>query len=631
MKDRKDIAAFTSGTHNLLSDELIPRDAASESLGWLTTDGRIELMYGRTPQGAAGATGRVIEKHTGYKTDGTAVFFRKIWDGSDGKVQYLDGSTWTNIITGLPNTEITFTNYSSLAGNFVYLGGPEDGLFKIVTANPGSYADVYDSTKNFKGYFFIDRARSIMWGTKDDATGLYGSHIDAQDSDVYTTVASESIGSSGSTNYTGTLAFKSGGSTRTCFGVTFTDGTQTITIDYTGTATSDSDGDGTVNFMTGAYDVTFDATTTGAVTSDYQWEDSNVDGVTDFSKSATRLAGEGFVVRQDKGGDAIQTVIAHDGSYFSFKQNSVYQFTLDPEDTNPTNELIRSDVGVKTPRAAVATSLGIMYMDTGNPSEPRVSLLARNPVGDNFVTSEVFPQFKFENYTYDDVALEAWDAYLVVACRESSDYNNRLLMCNMREKTVDVAPYSARCFCKDEGMLYSGDPLAQTSYEMFTGFDDNGFKVDNFWESKADSYDYAGLKKVKRFRFRGQIAPDQSISVYVSTDNDDYQLVGTILGSGDYVDYNTTQAIGTSFVGEEIIGGGNETSVYPFLMELKIKLGKFRTRKIKVVATGLGYCSLQQITDFDLWQYEDKIPKKYRIKQNVSLDGATTNEDTPSY
>ena len=626
MKDRKDITAFVSGTHNQISDELIPRDAASESLGWLTTDGRIELMYGRTPQGAAGATGRVIEKHTGNKTDGTAVFFRKIWDGTEGKVQYLNGSTWTDIITGLPNSEITFTNYSSLAGNFVYLGGPEDGLFKIVTANPGSYADVYSSTKNFKGYFFIDRARSIMWGTKNDSTGLYGSYIDAQDSDVYTTVASEAITDVAS----GTLAFKAGGATRTCFGVQITDTSsgEVFTDNYDGTLTGDSGSTGTINYMTGAFTITGQS---GAGTADYQWEDSNANGVTDFSKSATRLAGEGFSVRQDKGGDAIQVVIPHDGSYFSFKENSVYKFTLDVDDTNPINELIRSDVGVSTPRAAVATSTGIMYMDTGNPSEPRISLLRRNPVGDNFVTEEIFPQFKFQKYTYDDVALEVWDSYLVVACRESSDFNNRLLMCNAREKTVDVAPYSARCFCKNDGLLYAGDPLATTSYEMFTGFDDNGFKVDNLWESKNDSYSYAGLKKVKRFRFRGQIAPDQSISVYAKTDNDDYQLVGTILGSGDYVDYNTTQSIGTSFIGEEIIGGGNETSVYPFLMELKIKLGKFRVRKIKLVANGYGYCSIQQLTDHDLWQYEDKIPKKYRIKQNVSLDGATVDEDTPGY
>jgi len=628
-KDKQDIQAFVSGTHNNLSDEVIPKDAATDSIGWLTTDGRIELMYGRQAQGAEGSSGKVWAKHTGYKTDGTSVFFRKIWDGTEGKVQYLNGSTWTDVITGLSNTDVTFTNYASLAGNFVYLGSAEDGLFKIVTANPGSYTDVYDSTKNFKGYLFIDRGRSIMWGTKNDTTGLYGSYIDSQDSDVYTTVASEAIGSSGSTNYTGTLAFKSGGSTRTCFGVTFTDGTQTITIDFTGSATSDSDGTGTVNFTSGVYDVTFDATTTGAVTADYQWEDSNANGVTDFSKSASRLAGEGFVVRQDKGGDKIQVVIPHEGSYFSFKENSVYKFTLDVDDTNPTNELIRSDVGVSSLRAAVATSAGIVYMDTGNPSEPQVAILRRNPVGDNFLTEPLFPQFKFEKYTYDDVAVEAWDKFIVIACAEGTDENNRMIMGNVRDNTVDIAPYGVRCFTKDGGFLYGGDPLAQTSYELFTGFDDMSQKINNYWISKNDTFGTSELKRTKKRRFRGSIAPDQVIKVSVSLDNSEFQQVGTILGSGDYVDYQSSTAIGTTYIGQDVVGGGDGAQVYNFLLDIKMRLPKFRKREIKFEATGFGYCAVEQMTDFDVWLYEDKLPKKYRQKQNVSLTGVT-NQDSPT-
>jgi hypothetical protein len=38
---------------------------------------------------------------------------------------------------------------------------------------------------------------------------------------------------------------------------------------------------------------------------------------------------------------------------------------------------------------------------------------------------------------------------------------------------------------------------------------------------------------------------------------------------------------------------------------------------------------MQEIVDFDIWQYEDKLPKQYRLQQNVSRDGATTDLDTP--
>ena len=624
---KKEIKAFVSGTHNLLNDELIPVDAASKSIGWLTKDGKLELMYGRQAQGAEGTSGKSYAEHTAYKTDGTSVRFRKV----STVIQYLDGSTWTDVITGLTESDMTFSNYASLAGNFVYIGSPDDGLFKIVTANPGSYADVYDSAKNFKGYFFINKGRSIMWNTATDKTGLYGSYIDAQDSDVYTAVASEAIGSTGATNYTGTLAFKAGGSTRSCFGVLFTDGTTTLTVDFTGNVTAASAGSGTVNFMTGAYDVTFDATTVGSVTAAYQWEDSNALGVTDFSKSATRAAGQGFVVRQDKGGDAIEVVIPFEGSYFSMKGNSVYQFTLDILDVNPTNDLIRTDVGVDSLRAAVATGSGIVFMNTGNPSDPQLNILKRNPLGDNFDVSPMFPHFRFEDYTYDDVMIINWDKFVVVACKEKTAENNRLLMCDVHENTVDVAPYGIRTATQDNGLLYGGDPLSKTSYELFTGFDDMGVIVPNSWKSAGATHGTTRLKRTKNFVFKGSIAPDQVIQVYAEVEGGGNQLVGIILGSGDYVDYSASYAIGTTFIGQDTMGGGSDVQVYEFLMKLKVRLPKYRKRNLTFVATGLGYCSIQQLTDFDIWRYEDKLPKKYRTKQNVSLDGATTDEDTPTH
>ena len=631
MVRKSQVKAFVSGTHNKFDKEVVPKDAAAESLGWLTKDGHIELSYGRQAIGSDGSAGKVWAQHFGYKTDGSSVHFRKIWDGTEGKVQYFNGTTWTDTITGLANADMTFTNYASLAGNFVYATSPEDGLFKIVTANPGSYTDVYDSTKNFKGYSFINEGRMVMWGTKNDTSGLYGSYIDSQDSDVYTTVAAEAIGSSGSTNYTGTLAFKAGGAARTCFIVTFSDGTTTLTVNYVGDVDSASSGSGTVNFTTGAYNVTFDSATVGSVTATYQWEDSNANGVTDFSKSATRAAGEGFIVRQDAGGDAIKVVLPYQGSYFSMKENSVYQFTLDAEDVNPTNKLIRTNIGVNTLRAAVSTGAGILFIDTGNPSEPDMIQLQQNPFGDNITTQPIFPHFDFSKYTYGDVALESWDQYVVVACKETSDDNNRILLCDVQAKTIDAVGYDCRCFATDAGLLYGGSPVVQTTYELFTGFDDMGGVIDNAWIGLADNLGDTVLKKVKKYRFRGQIAPEQSIKVSISPDGDDFQHIGTILGTGDYVDYNSTYAIGTTFIGQTTVGGGESETVYDFLIEIKTRYGKFRVRQIKLEALNFGYCNIKEVVDFDIWTFQEKIPSKYRLKQNVSLDGATVDQASPEY
>lgn len=612
------VGAFTKGTHNVLNDEIIPKDAASSSLNWLTKDGHIELMRGRQSIGGDGASGKNYGEHTAYQANGTAVRFRKV----STKLQYLNGSTWTDVITGLTSGDVTFANYQSLSGAFLFVFDPLNGIYKIAVANPASYTSLYDSTKNFKGYGLIDKGRTFLWGVAKDPTGLYGSYVDGQNSTVYTSVSGEAT-----TSLSGTLAFKGGGATRTCFAVVITVGAETFTDNYNGLLVGSISGTGTINYTTGEYTVS----AAGAGTAAYQWENSNAKGVTDFTKSATRLAGEGFIVRQDAGGDAIKTVIPLAGSYFSLKASSCYQFTLDTTDLAPTNIIFRTNIGVKTLRSAIGTGTGILYLNTANPTYPQLEILKQNAFGDSFDTKPLFPHFKWSDYGYNDVCLEAWDSYALVACTSDSVENNRLIMADTVTDTVDVTYYSVRCFTKNAGYLYGGDPVSETTYELFTGFDDNGLAITNEWVSKGELYGVNALKKVKRLRYKGQISPNQAVQVYVSTDKNDYILVGTILGSGDYVDYTTSYAIGTTVIGSSTLGGDDGVSVYNFYMEIKAHLGKFRKRNIKFVATGIGYVSFDYMSDFGISKFSNRMPKKYRIHQNVSLDGETTNQDNPSY
>lgn len=646
---RKELKAFVSGVHNLLPDEIIPNDAASGALNWRTKDGRIELIEGRALYGSAGEVGKIYGEHTGFRVDGTAVRFRK----ANGAIQYFDGADWVDVITGLEENDCTFANYQSLAGAFVYVFDLS-GIYKICTANPADYASLYVEGTNFKGMGLIDKGRTILWGREDDPTGLYGSHIDPQDGDVYTTVSNEAIGSLGSTNYTGTLAFKAGGATRTCFGVsidaTVAAGTETFTDDFNGNLTSNFGGTGTINYMTGEYDITFSDTTTGAVTGDYQWEDSNSGGVTDFTKSAPRVAAEGFMLRQDEGGDPIRVVLPFDGSYYSLKSHSCYKLTLDAEDVAPINEVYRKDIGVLTLRSATATGKGIVFINTANASKPILQILQRNPLGDNIEAFQLFPQFAFERYSYDDACLFAWDQYVVVGCRGDSQANDRLLLCSPAQNTVDITSYGIRAATQLNGTLHGGDPVSATTYELFTGTDDVGEVITNYWEGNGEKYGSEVLKKVKRLRIKGRIDPAQSIQVYASLDSDDFELLGTILGTGDYLDANTDISIGDSaagasgitpmgagVVGTEMLGGGTEiggggyNDAFPFFIEIKLHITRFRKRKLSFVATGVGYCSIDRIEDFDIWTYTDRIPKKYRIKQNVALAGEPVDMSNPDY
>ncbi len=214
-----------------------------------------------------------------------------------------------------------------------------------------------------------------------------------------------------------------------------------------------------------------------------------------------------------------------------------------------------------------------------------------------------------------------------MGCAEETSENDRLLLCDVQTNTVDKTTYVIRSFTKSGGFVYGGDPVSKTTYELFTEFDDMGIRIENHWIGASSLLETTRLKKVKRMRFMGEISPDQEVEVFISRDNSNWEQIGTILGSGDYVDYGTSYAIGTSLLGSSTIGGDDLLPTYRFFMEIKMRGKKFRERNIKFEAKGIGYVSMSQVTDFDILKYSNKMPKTYRIKQNVSLDGTLTDVD----
>lgn len=740
--------AFTKGVHNLIEPDNIPQDAAQDSSNFVTKNGKLILVGGRIEVGASGAVGKITGEHFGYKVDGTKVHYRK----AGTIIEYLNGTTWTSIITGLEeNEDYSFANYSSLAGAFTFVNG-KSGFYKMVNAFPANPINVYDSAKNFYGRILIDRGRMLLWNREKDKTGLYGSRIDRQNSTVYTTVTSEAIGASGSTTYTGWLAAKAvkasgtltsdatnvtagdtctigstvytfratvpsaydvligasasatldnlksainatagagttygtgtvihptvdattktattilmvaktagvagnsiatteasthlsfGAATLTSgtenlknnvFGVSFVAtvgaGTETFTDNYLGVLTSNFGGTGTINYATGQYSVTFSAVTTGAVTANYQHETSGSGSIADFTFSTPRQASEGFQFPQDEGGDAILNVlIGQDGNYYSLKSQSSYKLSLDVTDLSATNEVYRKDIGIPFHKAAVSTSRGIIFMNTSNPSVPTMTLLTRNQLGTDIEPIVLFNHFNFANYDFSDCYFGQYDRWVLVFCKSSGAVNNdKILMCDVPGKIVDIVKYSGRTSVQDGDTLYVGDSITKTVYKVFNGFDDLGNAVDNYWISRDEVYGIDSLKKFRRLRIRGAIDPDQTVEVYADYDNSGFALVGTIVGSGSYVNYNDSQAIGANFIGESQIGGDDISTAYTYFMEIKMKTPKFNTRKLKFVATGIGYFDINSTVDWDILRFEDRLPKSYRNKQNVSLSGTQTNQ-----
>lgn len=601
--------------------ELIPRNSAQDSLGFISTDGQIELCKGRIVVGTEETTSSHLQgEGWGYTVTGTKVHFRK----TDTKIQYYNTSTllWVDIVTGLTSgAEYTFSPYQSLAGTFVYATGI-DGIYKIHTANPGSYSSMYDSTKNYKGLSTIVNSRMSMWNVKGSLTTHFLSYTDsAQDSSVYTAVAAEAT-----TSLTGTLAFKAGDAKRTCFGLvaTHTVSGEVFTDNYDGTLTGSLGNTGTINYTTGAY--TFSIAGVGTV--NYSWEMTNAKGVTDFTYSATRTALQGDVVRQDEGGDAILNIIYHDGTYYSMKSNSVYALTIADTGLTFNNKVFRKNIGLPYWRSVVATKKGIVFMDVSNPDKPQLTILQPNLQGDNLEPVTLANNFDFSQYLWSACAMESFGEFIVFSgMRSTSTTNDRLFMYNSRRGTIDILPYGAKTITTSAGLLYIGDTLTFNVYEILSGFDDDDGTIENYWISNDERYDSEYLKKVKKLRLKGLITPAQSLEIYVSYDDDAFALVGTIVGNGTYVDNQQSYTIGSQGIGTSVIGG--ETSTIDgstYLAEIKISSPKFRKRKIKLKATGIGYISVNMIDDVNIRTFNQRLPSKYRSKQNVSVSGLLTDQ-----
>lgn len=594
---------INKGIYNAPDLEVIPKEAASDSLGFLTTFKGVELAKGKARLGnlttGAGSTPAL---HFGYRADGIAVPFRQTLTA----VQYYDSAdlTWKDTITGLTaGFGGTFTDVVGLAGNFVFFWN-RDGVWKIPCSSPESAVDMYDEAINYKGNALFDSGRHYLWDREQDTTGLYLSNIDEAN---YTTVSSEALADVSS----GTLAFKGGGSTRTCFGVliTITGSGQIFRDLLNGVLEGDQGGAGTINYATGEY-TTDD---TGAGVADYQWENSNNAGVSDFRYSATRVAGEGDILRQDEGGDAIQRVHALESSHFSFKKQRIYKLTLDDSDTTGNNRVFRSGVGIPSKGASTPTSSGIVFLNTFSPENPELNILERNPLGDNFNTRNLTPQFDYSKYTFDECVMDSFGDYVVFTGKTAgATANDRIFMVNLKLNAVSVLPYHADSFGKDAGSLFIGDSLSSNVYVVLSGSDDDGSLISAYWQGNEEQYGSEQLKRFRKVRFKGFIGKDQSYKVEVSYDNGAFQEVGTISGDGSYVDGGSPFLIGSDVVGSVLIGGEGEQVAYPYLREFKVNSPKFRKRVWRVVPQGLGYLSFTMIHDLDVLFYAAKLPAKYR-------------------
>lgn len=612
-----------------------------DSLNWITGTEKdnISLRRGTSLLGQTRntGTGKITGLGVGTRDDGTEVPFFSY----ARKVKYYDSATDDTVEVGsnlLPaaadGEEVSIFPYQNLAGAFVYLSSVNSSVYKIPVANPGSAVD--QSMTDYKGFLKFGQSRSILFNRKGsngftDTNGLYMSWVDAPNlgnTAPFAQVTAESVGSSGSTHYTFTLATVSGKKTavQVQISATVAAGDEIFLDDKSGNLVSNYGGTGTVNYATGAVDVTFSDVTTGGVEADYYTEDATDHGVLDFDFSGTRVAGEGRYFKQFDGGGKLNSVFSLANVFYSFHEKKTWQTTIPTDDddqgaTPATNLTFREDMGVSYPYSVYGGTENIWFINNANPTEPQVYKL--QPYTGATVANIAKPQLisdalNLSGFQFDYAVIYEWGIYVLLCCQQirngvADAYNSRTFLYNTKSKTWDLLDYPCSKLIKYAGTLVAGDPLTNNVFTLFSGFDDDGALIYNYWTSGATNHSAEGQKVHNRMKIEGLIQTSQNIEVYESYGGA-WIKIFTIQGTGSYVDSSKSIAVGSFVVGSKVVGGGGTVFANPFEIEFPVNSPRYEYVRVKFQATDGGYA---QINNYEF--------KDIRYKGHRSLPERTIN------
>lgn len=597
----------------------IPKGVSPDSKNWVT--GRFgdnislrrgTALLGQTRQIGAG---KITGLGVGTRYDGVQVPFYT----HGRKAKYYDVSTddtieiGTNLLPTAADGEDTWIiPYQNLAGSFVFIGSPNSSVYKIPAANPASAVDQSVGSYRF-GVAKISQNR-IFGGQRNgstsnnnDKTGLYLSYVDKA---LLSTYPAQTTGESYGTGDGVTLTFvhpltqRTG--VRTIMYVEVTDGVETFKDDRNGNMVGTAGGTGTVNYATGSVSVTFAVAplNLAAITCSYYYENSTSTGILDFSGSTF---GQGASFRQDDGGATLMAIWSINNVEYCFHLLRTWQLTTASSASETSTNLPYRNIGIPYPQAAWQTPDGIIFADLSRPTEPKFRRLQIAPNTTNLTIEPVSisDTLSLTAHAFDYCVVFRWGDYEIFCVQDkvngvSNTYNSTMYIRNVYSLVWDKLNFWASHLAEYAGTLIAGDPTTNNLFTLFSGFDDDGDVIDNYWTDGELNLGSDNLKVCHREVIQGLIQNDQNIEVYHSYDGGDFILVFTIQGNGSYVDIGTNTTIGSTTIGSNTIGGATPITAHPFIVDFPVHTDKFQTIRHKFVATNVGYAQIDNYTMKDI-------------------------------
>ncbi len=333
------------------------------------------------------------------------------------------------------------------------------------------------------------------------------------------------------------------------------------------------------------------------ITTSYFWEDATSGGVADFSyTSPTRLAGEGNFFNQNDGGP-MQISLPYNGTWYDLHLLKSWALTLDSTDLASTNLQWRDKLGISAPQAAYANADGITMLDYTDAQNPRLRAFGLNAVG-TLDFSELSDQLNLSPYEYSYAIVIEFSNYDLLFCQAKTlgvadPYNSLLFIRNKVSGSWDKLQVPAACVVKYNGMLIAGDFTSNNCYQLFSGFDDEGYIIDNYVTFSQWNLGVPGQKKSHRFEADIFIGPAQILQFLVSYDNSPFTEIFRMNGSDPQVDANLGAVIGgTSSIGSDVVGSSGVPNAFHYGREVTISSDRFEQMQIQVKALGIGPVSI---------------------------------------
>lgn len=375
--------------------------------------------------------------------------------------------------------------------------------------------------------------------------------------------------------------------------------------DKNGNLTSTLGGTGSINYTTGAFTLNFNTAPLNGqkIFAQYYIEDSTSGGVADFTVDGA-TNGQGKVYSQNDGAGAIQGVFPFDQVEYIFHILKTWYLTVGTDDTKASNYPYRSSLGIPYFRGGYSTDDGIVFLDLSHPSLPKVQVLEIDNANATAVVTVVpaplSDTLDLTQYGFTKVVIRRWGDYDIMACQATvngvvSTINTQCFIRNIYSGLWDLLNYPISCLDEYLGMLLSGDSLSNNIFTLFSGFDDDGSLINNYWKSKQYNLGIQGLKTTGRFVVRGLIQQTQSIDVLASFDNGNFIKLFTIAGNGAYVNTGTPAEVGANTIGSQVIGGGGGTvTAYPFEIDYPIASDLYEYVQIQFQGTNIGYAQIDE-------------------------------------